>query len=79
MRLAGEARTGGGLTMALGLGAWGLRSHWLPSGGGAGPRPMEQDAQPHQGNQPQLVVKELGDHGKIPSRRWSHEGIVPGF
>jgi site-specific recombinase XerD len=27
----------------------------------------------------QLVVKKMGDHGKIPSRRWSNEGIVPGF
>jgi len=40
---------------------------------------MEHEAQPHQGDQSQLVVKEMGDHGTIPSRRWSNEGMVPGF
>jgi hypothetical protein len=41
--------------------------------------PLEHDAQPYQGYQHQLVVKERGDHGKIPSRRWSNEDIVRGF
>ena len=40
---------------------------------------MEHDAQPRQGDQHQLIAKESGNHGTIPSRRWSNEGIVPGF
>jgi hypothetical protein len=40
---------------------------------------MEHEAQPHQGDQYQLVKKEMGDHGKTPSYRWSNEGILPGF
>jgi len=36
-------------------------------------------AQPHQGDQHQLIEKEVGDHGKIPSYRWRNEGILPGF
>src|SRR5215831_16312101 len=77
-RLGGEARKGCGLTMALWH--WGCRL-WCrrTRGGVAGPRPLEHDAQPHQGDQHQLVIKEMGDHGKIPSHRWSNEGIVPGF
>src|SRR5262245_35458200 len=30
---------------------------------------MEHEAQPHQGDQHQLIEKEVGDHGKIPSYR----------
>jgi len=40
---------------------------------------MEHEAQPHQGDQHQLIEKEVGDHGKIPSYRWRNEGILPGF
>src|SRR5262249_26559649 len=40
---------------------------------------MEHEAQPHQGDQHQLVKKEMGDHGKTPSSRWRNEGILPGF
>jgi len=45
----------------------------------AGPGIMEHDKEPHECDQRQLVVKEMGDHGKIPSHRWSNEGILPGF
>src|SRR4030088_1440277 len=79
MRFLGEARKGCGLTAALGPWAWGLRCRRTHGGGVAGPRPMEHDAQPHQGDQPQLVEKEMGDHGKTPSYRWRNEGILPGF
>src|SRR5262245_36512829 len=78
MRFVGEARKGQTLTLALGLwgcGLWG----WRARGGGAWPPPMEHEAQPHQGDQYQLIEKEVGDHGKIPSYRWRNEGIVPGF
>ena len=40
---------------------------------------MEHEAQPHQGDEYQLVKKEMGDHGKIPSWQWRNEGIVPGL
>src|SRR5262245_15975909 len=40
---------------------------------------MEHDAQPHQGDECQLVKKEMGDHGKIPSWQWRNEGILPGL
>src|SRR5262245_33670906 len=40
---------------------------------------MEYDTQPPQSDSHQLVVKEMGEHGTIPSCRWSNEGIVPGF
>jgi hypothetical protein len=33
---------------------------------GAGPCPLEHEAQPHQGNQCQLVEKESGNHGNPP-------------
>ena len=67
-----------GLTRALGQWRWGLRCR-RARGGGAGPRPVEHDAQPRQGDQHQLIAKESGNHGKTPSYRWSNEGIVPGF
>jgi hypothetical protein len=77
--LAGEARNGLGLTVALGPWAWGLRYRRTHGGGVAGPRPLEHEAQPHQGDQYQLVKKERGDHGKTPLYRWRNEGIFPGF
>ena len=46
VRLYGEPLERLGLTLALGPWAWGLRGHWIHSGGGAGPRPLEHDAQP---------------------------------
>ena len=77
-RLGGEARKGCGLTMALW--PWGCRLRCRRTRGRvAGPRPLEHDAQPYQVYQHHMVVKEMGDHGKIPSRRWSNEGILPGF
>jgi len=77
--LAGEARKGLGLTVALGQWAWGLRYRRTHGGGVAGPRPLEHDAQPHQGDQYQLIEKEIRDHGKTLSYRCCNEGIVPGF
>src|SRR5215472_12630750 len=38
---------------------------------------MEHDTQPHQGDQHQLVEKEMRNHGKTPSYRWKNEGILP--
>ena len=40
---------------------------------------MEHEAQPHQGDQPQLVEKEFGDHGKTPACKCRNEVILPGF
>src|SRR5437899_325289 len=50
-RLCGEARKGCGLMMALWPWALGLRCRRAHRGGVAWPRPMEHDAQPHQGDQ----------------------------
>jgi hypothetical protein len=50
MRLCGQACKGLALTLALGhwgCGLWGRQTR----GGAAGPRPLEQEAQPHQSNQ----------------------------
>src|SRR4030095_6560489 len=79
MWLGGEARKGVRLTMALGQ--WGCRlpCRWARGGRVAWPHPMEHNAQPHQGDQYQLVEKERRDHGKTPSYKSSNEGIVPGF
>src|SRR5262249_13403114 len=66
-RLRGEACKGGGLTLALGQWGCGLRCRRTHGGVVAGPRPLEHEAQPHQGDEYQLVKKEMGDHGKIPS------------
>src|SRR6266853_377533 len=55
-----------GRTLALEPWGWGLQCRW-GQGGDAGPCPLESEAQPHQGNQYQLVGKESGDHGKTPS------------
>src|SRR6266478_4475867 len=63
--LAGEARKGWGLTVALGQWAWGLRYRRTHGGGVAGPRPMEHDAQPHQGDQHQLIEKEIRDEWRF--------------
>jgi hypothetical protein len=51
-RFLGEARKGFGLTVALGPWAWGLRCRRTHGGGVAGPRPLEHEAQPHQGDEP---------------------------
>jgi hypothetical protein len=67
MRFVGEARKGGGLTVALwpwGWGGQGCRAH---GGGVARPRPMEHDAQPDECDQRELVEEKMRDHGKIPS------------
>ena len=47
-RLGGEARKGGGLTVALWYGGWKLRCRRAHGGGVAGPHPLEHEAQPHQ-------------------------------
>ena len=62
VRLGGEARKGFALTLALWHWGWELRRRTRGSGG-AGPRHLEHDEQPHQSDQHQLVKKEMGDHG----------------
>jgi hypothetical protein len=64
VRLGGEAFKGCGLTVALGRWGCGVRCRRARSGGVAGPRPLEHEAQPHQGDQHQLIEKEIRDHGK---------------
>src|SRR5262249_205337 len=78
MGLGGEAGKGFRLTTALGPWGWGLQRRWA-HGGVAGPRPMEHDAQPHQGDEHQLVEKERRDHGNTPSYNGYNERIVPGL
>ena len=78
MRLFSVACKGLALTMALwhwGCGLWCRRTR----GGVAWPRPMEHEAQLHQSDQHQLGEKEIRDHGKTPSYKWSNEGILPGL
>src|SRR5262249_16767981 len=79
MRLGGEARKRCGLTVALRPWAWGLRCRRRHRGGVAGPRPLEHEAQPHQGDQHQLVKQEMGNHGTTPSDSSTNDGIVPAF
>src|SRR5262249_46833591 len=76
VRLDGEPLKRLGLTLALGLWGWGLQWRRACGSGGAGPHPLEHQAQPHQGDQHQLVEEQVGDHGTTPSYRWSNEGIV---
>src|ERR1041384_807080 len=78
MGLVGKARKGCGLTLALGPWGWGLWCHRARSGI-TWRHPMEHEAQPHQGDQHQLVEKEIGGHGKTPSSKCRNEGILPGF
>ena len=40
---------------------------------------MEQEAQPRQGNQPQLIEQELGDHGTTPLPQVVKEGYSTRF
>src|SRR3989442_1689487 len=79
MRLCGESRKRFGLAAALWPWGCGLRCCRAHGGGVAWPRPLEHEAQPHQGDQHQLVKKEMGYHGNTPSYRWRNEGILPGF
>jgi hypothetical protein len=74
----GEARKRWARTRALwhwGCGRW----CWEARGGGAGPHPLEHEAQPPKSDQHQLGEQETGDYGKTPSYRGSNKGIVPGF
>jgi hypothetical protein len=57
IRLSSEARKGVRLATALGPQGCGLQRRWARGGRIAWPRPMEHDAQPHQGDQHQLVEK----------------------
>jgi hypothetical protein len=68
-RLLREARTGYARTVARGHWGCGVRCRRAHGGGGAGPRPLEQEAPPHQGDQHPLGDKESRDHGKTPSYR----------
>jgi hypothetical protein len=67
VRLAGEACKGFRLAAALAPWWHGLRWCRVRRSTVAWPYPMEHDAQPHQGDQHQLVKKEMGDYGKTPS------------
>ena len=66
-RLCGEARKGFGLTAPRAPWWRGLRWWRLRNGTVAWPRPLEQEAQPHQGDQHQLGKKEMGDHEVVAS------------
>src|SRR5262249_31798584 len=77
--LGGEARKGFRLTAALGPWAWGLRGCRTPGGEVAGPRPLEHEAQPYEGDQRELVEKQMRDHGKTPSYTGCNESILPGL
>jgi hypothetical protein len=63
MRLGGEPRQGFGCTLAREPWGRGLRCRWGQSAG-AGPCPLEHEAQPHQGNQCQLVDALIGFQGR---------------
>src|SRR5262249_35412074 len=78
VRLFDEAFKGFGRTVALWLWGCGVQCR-RARGGVAGPRPLEHEAQPHQGDQHQLVEKEMRYHGKTSSYTCCNEGIVPGF
>src|SRR6266705_4792364 len=67
VRLGGEARQGCGRTVALGPWGCGLACRRARGSGVAWPRPMEHDAQPHQGDQHQLGEKERGYHELVAS------------
>src|SRR5712691_8914657 len=69
VRLFGEARKGFRLAAALWQWGYGQGYRRARNGGIAWPYPMEHDAQPHQGDQHQLVEKEIRDYGKTPSYR----------
>src|SRR5215510_8911203 len=65
-RLCGEAHKGFALTRALGPWGYGRRCH-RACGGGAGPHPMEHDAQPYEYDQRELVQEKMRYHGKTAS------------
>src|SRR5262249_17102006 len=79
VRLGGEAHKGCGLAAPLASGWRGWRWCRLRSDTVAWPRPLEHEAQPHEGDQHQLIEKESRDHGNTPSYKCRNEGIVPGF
>ena len=79
VRLGGEAHKGCGLAAPLASGWRGWRWCRLRSDTVAWPRPLEHEAQPHEGDQHQLIEKEIRDHGNTPSYKCRNEGIVPGF
>src|SRR5213594_264630 len=67
VRLAGEARKGFRLAAARAPWWRGLRWCRVSRSTVAWPHPMEHEAHPHQGDEHQLVEKEIGNHGKTPS------------
>ena len=78
-RLGGEAHKGGGLAAPLASRWRGWRWCRLRRNTVAWPRPLEHEAQPHEGDQHQLIEKESRDHGKTPSYTCRNESILPGF
>src|SRR5215510_11375505 len=79
VRLGGEAHKGCGLAAPLASRWCGWRWRRLRSDTVAWPHPLEHETQPHEGDQHQLIEKEIRDHGKTPSYRWRNESILPGF
>src|SRR5262249_6358491 len=78
-RLGGMAHKGFRLAATHAARWCGWRWCRLRSDTVAWPHPLEHETQPHQSDEHQLVVNERGEHGTIPSCRWSNEGILPGF
>src|SRR5712664_3307477 len=79
VRFGDEAHKGCGLAAALAPGWRGWRRCQLRRDTVTGPRPMEHEAQPYEGDQHQLIEKYVRYLGKIPSYKCGNEGILPGF
>src|SRR5262252_3192544 len=79
MWFASEARQGSGLTLALRSWGWGDQGGRARGDGVARPHPLEQDAQPYECDQHELVEEKMRHHGKTPSYTCCNEGIVPGL
>ena len=77
--LGGEAHKECGLAATLASRWHGWRWCRLHSDTVAWPRPLEHKAQPHEGDQHQLIEKERREHGKTPSYKCRNESILPGF
>src|SRR5262252_3739512 len=77
MRLGGKAHKGFRLVATLAPREWGLQCRCACGHGVAWPEPMEYETQPHQGDEHQLVEKEIGDHGKSPHTGRARRVLYP--
>src|SRR4030095_6450954 len=68
--LTGEPRKGLGLFGVLAPGQQRLGCHGARCSRRRWPQLREQQEHPHQGDEPELVEKEMGYHGTAPSYRW---------